>query len=131
MYPKTCGFKSVKLHAVPDLSLGLSLLKSPSPSTVHSLLEAAPVFPGTDVMVRCLKLLKEFRRKIEDDHDQDDDEDEEVISKAVPPVDIVYERDMLTQTYELSKPCSHTCLCAVPEHWRQKCFARVSRGLCS
>lgn len=60
-------------------------------------------------MVRCLKLLKEFRRKIEDDHDQDDDEDEEVISKAVPPVDIVYERDMLTQTYELSKPCSHTC----------------------
>ncbi|XP_054438758.1 general transcription factor 3C polypeptide 1 [Pteronotus mesoamericanus] len=53
---------------------------------------------GTDVMVRCLKLLKEFKRKVED---QDDDEDEEVISKAVPPVDIVYERDMLTQTYEL------------------------------
>ncbi|KAF6124687.1 general transcription factor IIIC subunit 1 [Phyllostomus discolor] len=53
---------------------------------------------GTDVMVRCLKLLKEFKRKVED---QDDDDDEEVISKAVPPVDIVYERDMLTQTYEL------------------------------
>lgn len=54
-------------------------------------------------MVRCLRLLKEFKRKVEDDHDQDDDEDEEVISKAVPPVDIVYERDMLTQTYELSR----------------------------
>ncbi|KAM9056830.1 general transcription factor 3C polypeptide 1 isoform 4-T5 [Megaptera novaeangliae] len=53
---------------------------------------------GTDVMVRCLRLLKEFKRKVED---QDDDEDEEAISKAVPPVDIVYERDMLTQTYEL------------------------------
>lgn len=53
---------------------------------------------GTDVMVRCLKLLKEFKRKVED---QDDDDDEEVISKAVPPVDVVYERDMLTQTYEL------------------------------
>ncbi|XP_062040759.1 general transcription factor 3C polypeptide 1-like isoform X2 [Lepus europaeus] len=50
-------------------------------------------------MVRCLKLMKEFKRKMDDD--QDDDEDEEVISKAVPPVDIVYERDMLTQTYEL------------------------------
>lgn len=74
-------------------------------------------------MVRCLKLLKEFKRKIEDDHDQDDDEYEEVISKGVPPVDIVYERDMLTQTYELSKPCSHTRLRVAPERWRQKCFA--------
>ncbi|KAM5197952.1 general transcription factor 3C polypeptide 1 isoform 1-T1 [Hipposideros larvatus] len=54
---------------------------------------------GTDIMVRCLKMLKGFKRKFEDD--QDDDDDEEVISKAVPPVDIVYERDMLTQTYEL------------------------------
>lgn len=71
-------------------------------------------------MVRCLKLLKEFKRKVEDDHDQDDDEDEEVISKAVPPVDIVYERDMLTQTYELSRSCSHACLCAVPAHWRRE-----------
>lgn len=62
------------------------------------------LFPGTDVMVRCLKLLKEFKRKMEDDHD--DDDDEEVISKGVPPVDIVFERDMLTQTYELSESCS-------------------------
>lgn len=68
------------------------------------------VFLGTDVMVRCLKLLKEFKRKVEEDHDQDDDEDEEVISRAVPPVDVVYERDMLTQTYELSRSCSHACL---------------------
>lgn len=56
-------------------------------------------------MVRCLRLLKEFKRKVED---QDDDEDEEAISKAVPPVDIVYERDMLTQTYELSESRSPT-----------------------
>ena len=72
-------------------------------------------------MVRCLRLLKEFKRKVEDDHDQDDDDDEEVISKAVPPVDIVYERDMLTQTYELSRsraraPAGMCLLCAaVPE----------------
>lgn len=64
---------------------------------------AKPVLlsPGTNVMVRCLKLLKEFKRKVEDDHD--DDDDEEAISKGLPPVDIVYERDMLTQTYELSE----------------------------
>ncbi|NWS75896.1 TF3C1 factor, partial [Crotophaga sulcirostris] len=53
---------------------------------------------GTDVMVRCLKLLKEFRKKMEDYHD---DDEEEVITKAVLPVDIVCERDMLTQAYEL------------------------------
>ncbi|NWH66888.1 TF3C1 factor, partial [Geococcyx californianus] len=53
---------------------------------------------GTDVMVRCLKLIKEFRKKMEDYHD---DDDEEVITKAVLPVDIVCERDMLTQAYEL------------------------------
>ncbi|XP_054069149.1 general transcription factor 3C polypeptide 1 isoform X2 [Rissa tridactyla] len=53
---------------------------------------------GTDVMVRCLKLLKEFRKKMEDYHD---DDEEEIITKAVPPVDIVCERDMLTQAYEL------------------------------
>ncbi|KAM6244408.1 general transcription factor 3C polypeptide 1 isoform 2-T2 [Spheniscus humboldti] len=53
---------------------------------------------GTDVMVRCLKLLKEFRKKMEDYHD---DDEEEIIAKAVQPVDIVCERDMLTQAYEL------------------------------
>ncbi|NXQ25041.1 TF3C1 factor, partial [Alaudala cheleensis] len=52
---------------------------------------------GTDVMVRCLKLLKEFRKKMEDYHD----DDEEIITKVVQPVDIVYERDMLTQAYQL------------------------------
>ncbi|NXY06078.1 TF3C1 factor, partial [Pteruthius melanotis] len=50
---------------------------------------------GTDVMVRCLKLLKEFRKKMEDD------DDEEIITKVVQPVDIVCERDMLTQAYQL------------------------------
>ncbi|XP_074866838.1 general transcription factor 3C polypeptide 1 isoform X2 [Carettochelys insculpta] len=53
---------------------------------------------GTDVMVRCLKLVKEFRKKMDDYHD---DDEEEIITKAVQPVDIVYERDMLTQAYEL------------------------------
>ncbi|XP_069726383.1 general transcription factor 3C polypeptide 1 [Phaenicophaeus curvirostris] len=53
---------------------------------------------GTDVMVRCLKLVKEFRKKMEDYHD---DDDEEIITKAVLPMDIVCERDMLTQAYEL------------------------------
>uniref|UniRef100_A0A8B9FMC2 General transcription factor IIIC subunit 1 n=1 Tax=Amazona collaria TaxID=241587 RepID=A0A8B9FMC2_9PSIT len=53
---------------------------------------------GTDVMVRCLKLVKEFKKKMEEYHD---DDEEEIITKAVPPVDIVCERDMLTQAYEL------------------------------
>lgn len=84
--------------------------------------------PGTDVMVRCLRLLKEFKRKVEDD--QDDDEDEEAISKVVPPVDIVYERDMLTQTYELSKSCPHACGHRVPGLLSWDLFwSRVERGL--
>ncbi|XP_064886796.1 general transcription factor 3C polypeptide 1 isoform X1 [Columba livia] len=53
---------------------------------------------GTDIMVHCLKLLKEFRKKMED---YNDDDEEEIITKAVQPVDIVCERDMLTQAYEL------------------------------
>ncbi|XP_030315833.1 general transcription factor 3C polypeptide 1 isoform X2 [Calypte anna] len=53
---------------------------------------------GNDVMVRCLKLVKEFRKKMED---YQDDDDEEIITKAVQPVDIVCERDMLTQAYQL------------------------------
>lgn len=60
------------------------------------------MFSGTDVMVRCLKLVKEFQKKVDDYHDHDDEE-EEMITKAVQPVDIVYERDMLTQAYELSR----------------------------
>lgn len=56
--------------------------------------------------------------------DQDDDEDEEVISKAVPPVDVVYERDMLTQTYELSTSLGVCVLSMCAE----ECFAHVSQG---
>uniref|UniRef100_F7CWX1 Ral transcription factor IIIC subunit 1 n=1 Tax=Ornithorhynchus anatinus TaxID=9258 RepID=F7CWX1_ORNAN len=56
---------------------------------------------GTDVMVRCLKLMKDFKRKVEDDHDQDEEDEEEMVAKTVQPVDVVYERDMLTQAYEL------------------------------
>ncbi|XP_056392115.1 general transcription factor 3C polypeptide 1 [Hyla sarda] len=51
---------------------------------------------GTDVMVRCVKLIKEYKKKDEDD---DDDDEEDV--KTSLPVDIIYEKDMLTQTYEL------------------------------
>ncbi|KAK2097754.1 General transcription factor 3C polypeptide 1, partial [Saguinus oedipus] len=76
----------------------------------------------TDVMVRCLKLLKEFKR-----NDHDDDEDEEVISKTVPPVDIVFERDMLTQTYDLSKSCSHASLDVVPEYLSRQMVCHVLR----
>jgi hypothetical protein len=83
------------------------------------------VFPGTDVMVRCLRLLKEFKRKMDDDHD--DDDDEEVISKGVPPVDIVFERDMLTQTYELSESYSHTDLDPGPKHWGRELLAYVRK----
>ncbi|KAG9477135.1 hypothetical protein GDO78_002502 [Eleutherodactylus coqui] len=50
---------------------------------------------GTDVKVRCMKLIKEYKGK-----GQDDDEDEEDIKTSLP-VDIIYEKDMLTQTYEL------------------------------
>lgn len=80
------------------------------------------LFLGTDVMVRCLKLLKEFKRKVEDDHDQDEDEEEVAISKAVPPVDIVYERDMLTQTYELSRSCLHISFNISSKHFSQEIF---------
>ncbi|XP_074178864.1 general transcription factor 3C polypeptide 1 isoform X1 [Rhinolophus sinicus] len=81
------------------LNAGLAKVVSLPLQEIHPECGPCKTKKGTDVMVRCLKLLKEFKRKMEDD--QDDDEDEEVISKAVPPVDVVYERDMLTQTYEL------------------------------
>nr|XP_019610233.1 PREDICTED: general transcription factor 3C polypeptide 1 isoform X2 [Rhinolophus sinicus] len=81
------------------LNAGLAKVVSLPLQEIHPECGPCKTKKGTDVMVRCLKLLKDFKRKVEDD--QDDDEDEEVISKAVPPVDVVYERDMLTQTYEL------------------------------
>ncbi|XP_062040777.1 general transcription factor 3C polypeptide 1-like isoform X2 [Lepus europaeus] len=81
------------------LNAGLAKVVSLPLQEIHPECGPCKTKKGTDVMVRCLKLMKEFKRKMDDD--QDDDEDEEVISKAVPPVDIVYERDMLTQTYEL------------------------------
>ncbi|KAI5939978.1 General transcription factor 3C polypeptide 1 [Manis javanica] len=83
------------------LNAGLAKVVSLPLQEIHPECGPCKTKKGTDVMVRCLKLLKEFKRKVEEDHDQDDDEDEEVISRAVPPVDVVYERDMLTQTYEL------------------------------
>ncbi|XP_006859958.1 PREDICTED: general transcription factor 3C polypeptide 1 [Chrysochloris asiatica] len=81
------------------LSAGLAKVLSRPLQEIHPERGPCKTKKGTDVMVRCLKLLKEFNRRYEDD--QDDDDDEDVISKAVPLVDIVFERDMLTQTYEL------------------------------
>ncbi|KAL6046471.1 hypothetical protein STEG23_021432, partial [Scotinomys teguina] len=81
------------------LNAGLAKVVSLPLQEIHPECGPCKTKKGTDVMVRCLKLMKEFKRKMEDDHD--DDDDEEVISKGVPPVDIVFERDMLTQTYEL------------------------------
>ncbi|XP_004615986.1 general transcription factor 3C polypeptide 1 [Sorex araneus] len=78
------------------LNAGLAKVISLPLHEVHPECGPCKTKKGTDVMVRCLRLLKEFRRKVEDD-----DEDEEAISKGVPLVDVVYERDMLTQTYEL------------------------------
>ncbi|XP_048189267.1 general transcription factor 3C polypeptide 1 isoform X4 [Perognathus longimembris pacificus] len=81
------------------LNAGLAKVVSLPLQEIHPECGPCKTKKGTDVMVRCLRLRKEFKRKVDDDHD--DDDDEEVISKAVPPVDIVFERDMLTQTYEL------------------------------
>ncbi|XP_044159937.1 general transcription factor 3C polypeptide 1 [Bufo gargarizans] len=51
---------------------------------------------GAYIMVRCMKLVKEYTKK----EDDDEDIDEEDIKMSLP-VDIIYEKDMLTQTYEL------------------------------
>ncbi|XP_036395311.1 general transcription factor 3C polypeptide 1-like isoform X1 [Megalops cyprinoides] len=54
---------------------------------------------GTDIMVRCLKLLKEYGKKEEDDDDENDEEDG---GRKMPHADRrVMERDMLMQAYEL------------------------------
>ncbi|CAH2306794.1 general transcription factor 3C polypeptide 1 [Pelobates cultripes] len=58
---------------------------------------------GTDVMVRCMKLIKESKRKHEDSDDDDDDDEE--LKTPVLPVDIIYEKDILTQAYELVENC--------------------------
>ncbi|XP_078274289.1 general transcription factor IIIC subunit 1 [Rhinoraja longicauda] len=51
---------------------------------------------GTEIIVRCLKLIKPYGKKIDDDDDIDEEE-----NKGVETMDVVYERDMLTQAYEL------------------------------
>ncbi|XP_067912561.1 general transcription factor 3C polypeptide 1 isoform X2 [Heterodontus francisci] len=50
---------------------------------------------GTQIIVRCLKLIKQYGEKVEDEDDDDEDD------KAVERMDVVYERDMLSQAYEL------------------------------
>ncbi|XP_069463928.1 general transcription factor 3C polypeptide 1 [Ambystoma mexicanum] len=51
---------------------------------------------GTDIIVRCLQLIKDYRRKVDDDDDEDF-----MFNICVHPVDIIYERDMLTQASEI------------------------------
>ncbi|CAJ0954414.1 unnamed protein product, partial [Ranitomeya imitator] len=48
---------------------------------------------GTDIMIRCIKLLKEYKKK-----DEDLEAEEDI--KTSLPVELIYEKDMLTQTYE-------------------------------
>ncbi|XP_018426794.1 PREDICTED: general transcription factor 3C polypeptide 1 [Nanorana parkeri] len=62
---------------------------------IQPLTEHCKTKRGTDIMVRCVKLIKEYKRK-ENDDDEDDD-----LKTASVPIDIIYEKDMLTQTYEL------------------------------
>ncbi|XP_078096867.1 general transcription factor IIIC subunit 1 isoform X2 [Mustelus asterias] len=50
---------------------------------------------GTQIIVRCLKLVKPYGKKV----DEEDEEDED--NNTVERMDVVYERDMLTQAYEL------------------------------
>ncbi|XP_040212931.1 general transcription factor 3C polypeptide 1 isoform X1 [Rana temporaria] len=64
---------------------------------IQPLVEHCKTKRGTDIMVRCIKLIKEYKRK----KDDEDDEDEEDLKSASVPIDIIYEKDMLTQTYEL------------------------------
>nr|XP_015215327.1 PREDICTED: general transcription factor 3C polypeptide 1 isoform X2 [Lepisosteus oculatus] len=54
---------------------------------------------GTDVTVRCLKLLKEYRKKVEDD--EDDNEEDDGVRKSAQSSGRFWERDMLTQAFEI------------------------------
>ncbi|KAI1896177.1 hypothetical protein AGOR_G00092120 [Albula goreensis] len=54
---------------------------------------------GTDVMVRCVKLLKEYGKKEDEDEDENDEDDS---SRKLPPAEgRVRERDTLMQAYEI------------------------------
>ncbi|CAI9600526.1 unnamed protein product [Staurois parvus] len=64
---------------------------------IQPLAEHCKTKRGTDIMVRCIKLIKEYKRKKDDEEDEDDED----LKSASVPIDIIYEKDMLTQTYEL------------------------------
>ncbi|XP_053550449.1 general transcription factor 3C polypeptide 1 isoform X2 [Bombina bombina] len=53
---------------------------------------------GQIIKIRCLNLLKEYKRRVEE---FEDEEDEDGIKSPIAPTDIIYEKDILTQTYEL------------------------------
>ncbi|XP_033887419.3 general transcription factor 3C polypeptide 1 isoform X2 [Acipenser ruthenus] len=55
---------------------------------------------GTDIIVRCLKLLKEYKKKAGEGGD-DNEEEEDNLRSSWQPVERVWERDMLAQAYEL------------------------------
>ncbi|XP_066545864.1 general transcription factor 3C polypeptide 1 isoform X2 [Amia ocellicauda] len=54
---------------------------------------------GTDIMVRCLKLLKEYKKKVDEEDDDNDDEDRARKSGQLDTR--VVERDVLAQAYEI------------------------------
>ncbi|XP_075035962.1 general transcription factor 3C polypeptide 1 [Mixophyes fleayi] len=78
-------------------SAGLAKIISLPLHEIQPLAEHCRTKKGTDIMVRCMKLIKEYKRKEE----EDDDEDDEDMKAPTLPVDLIYEKDMLTQTYEL------------------------------
>ncbi|XP_048869314.1 general transcription factor 3C polypeptide 1-like isoform X3 [Brienomyrus brachyistius] len=53
---------------------------------------------GTDIMVRCLKLLKSYGKKDEEDDEENDEEDG---GRKLQSESRIFERDILTQAYEI------------------------------
>lgn len=66
---------------------------------------------GTDVFVRCLKLLKPYGQKEaeEDEDDENNDEDGDAsVKRSVLGEPRIIERDMLTQAYDIGQTI-HDC----------------------
>uniref|UniRef100_A0A8C5QAQ7 Ral transcription factor IIIC subunit 1 n=1 Tax=Leptobrachium leishanense TaxID=445787 RepID=A0A8C5QAQ7_9ANUR len=87
-----CTFKRLYHYMA---SAGIIKLFSRPLHEIQPCAEPCKTKKGTDIMVRCMKLIKDSKRK----HEGFDDNDE--IKTPVTPVDIIYEKDILSQTYEL------------------------------
>uniref|UniRef100_A0A8C5QIN2 Ral transcription factor IIIC subunit 1 n=1 Tax=Leptobrachium leishanense TaxID=445787 RepID=A0A8C5QIN2_9ANUR len=88
-----CTFKRLYHYMA---SAGIIKLFSRPLHEIQPCAEPCKTKKGTDIMVRCMKLIKDSKRK----HEGFDDNDE--IKTPVTPVDIIYEKDILSQTYELT-----------------------------